>query len=155
MDQPRAIPALLVRVNGTLCAFPLTEVIETMRPLPIEPLANMPSFILGVSCIRGAAVPVVRLSALFQEESCRDRSTRFVTLRAGQRCVALAVESVVGIVNLSDSAFGNLPALLQSGKTEFIRALGTLDREFLVTLNTALMVPESVWLELAQTGSRQ
>jgi chemotaxis signal transduction protein len=67
----------------------------------------------------------------------------------------LAVESVVGIVNLSDSAFGNLPALLQSGKTEFIRALGTLDREFLVTLNTALMVPESVWLELAQTGSRQ
>jgi purine-binding chemotaxis protein CheW len=155
MDQPRAIPALLARVQGTLCAFPLVDVIETMRPLPIEPLANTPDFVLGVARIRGVAVPVVRLSTLFQEKHFGDHSNRFVTIRVGQRCVAVAMESVLGIADLSDQTFGNLPPLLQTGKAEFIQALSTLDNEFLVVLDAARIVPDSVWRELAQTKALQ
>ena len=151
MDQPRANPALLVRVPGALCAFPLAEVIETMRPLPIEPLAIQSEFIQGVACIRGAAVPVVQLTALFHGDGRCELPTRFVTLRVGQRCVALAVQSVVGIVDLSDQVFGNLPPLLKTVRTELIQNLGTLDAEFLVMLDTARLVPDSVWDALPQT----
>ncbi len=156
MDQPRAIPALLARVQkGIACAFPLADVIETMRPLPIEPLANAPDFVLGVACIRGAAAPVVRLSMLFNEQQLGDHSTRFVTLRVGQRCVAVAVESVIGIADLSDRAFGNLPPLLQTGRAEFVQSLGMLDKDFLVVLDAARIVPDSVWRELARTKALQ
>jgi purine-binding chemotaxis protein CheW len=156
MDQPRAIPALLARVPGALCAIPLAEVIETMRPLPIEPLASQSDIILGVARIRGAAVPVVQLTALFRgNQSSGDHSgeapTRFVTLRVGQRCIALAVQSVVGIADLSDPVFGELPPLLKSVGTELIQTLGTLDAEFLVMLDTTRLVPESVWTALSQT----
>ncbi len=150
MDQPGANPALIVRVRGALCALPLAEVVETMRPLPIEPLANTPDFILGMACIRGAAVPVVLLSALFQNDHRHDPSTRFVTLRVGQHCIGLAVQSVVGVADLSQQVFGDLPPLLKTVRTELIQSLSTLDSEFLVMLDTARLVPDSVWQERAQ-----
>jgi purine-binding chemotaxis protein CheW len=151
MDQPRANPALLVRIPGALCAFPLAEVIEIMRPLPIEPLAIQSDFIRGVARIRGAAVPVVQLTGLLQGDGLCDLPTRFVTLRVGHRCVALAVQSVVGVADLGDQVFGNLPPLLNTVQTELIQSLGTLDAEFLVMLDTARMVPESMWDALSQT----
>jgi purine-binding chemotaxis protein CheW len=148
MDKPHSRPALLVRVPAALCAFPLAEVIETMRPLPIEPLANTPNFIQGVARIRGAAVPVVELTVLFRGDHRGDVPTRFVTLRVGQRCVALSVQSVIGIADVSDQVFGDLPPLLKTIRTELIQTLGTLDAEFLVMLNTARLVPDSVWQAL-------
>lgn len=151
MDQLRSNPALLVRVPGALCAIPLAQVIETMRPLPIEPLASQSDFILGAARIRGEAVPVVGLTALFQGDHSCEPSTRFVTLRVGQRCVALAVHSVVGIADLSDQVFDELPPLLTNVGTEPIRTLGTLDAQFLVVLDMARLVPESIWDALSQT----
>jgi purine-binding chemotaxis protein CheW len=150
MDRPRANPALLVRVPGALCAFPLAEVIEIMRPRPIEPLAIQSTYIQGVACIRGLAVPVVQLAALFQGEGLCDLPTRFVTLRVGQRCVALAVQSVLGIADLGDHVLGELPPLLRTVQTELIQNLGTLDAEFLVMLDTARLVPDSMWQALPQ-----
>jgi purine-binding chemotaxis protein CheW len=155
MDQSRSSLALLVRVSGALCAFPLAEVIETMRPLAVEPLPNTPDFIRGVARIRGAAVPVVQLTALFQGDHLCDFPTRFVTLRVGQRCVAIAVQRVVGIADLSDRVFDNLSPLLQTVQTEFIQTLGTLDAEFLMMLDTARLVPDSVWQALTQTRASQ
>ncbi len=151
MDKPRANPALLVRIPGALCAFPLAEVIEIMRPLPVEPLAIRSDFVQGVARIRGAAVPVVQLTGLLQGNGLCELPTRFVTLRVGQRCVALAVHSVLGIADLSDRELGNLPPLLRTVRTELIQSIGTLDAEFLVVLDTARMVPESMWEALPQT----
>jgi len=151
MDQARANPVLLARIPGALCALALAQVIETMRPLPIEPLACQSDFMLGVARIRGAAVPVVQLTALFQGDHSCEPPTRFVTLRVGQRCVALAVQSVIGIADLSDQVFGKLPPLLTNAGTELIESLGTLDAEFLVVLDTARLVPESMWEALLQT----
>ena len=55
---------LLVRCGESLCALPLAGVLEIMRPLPCEPVQNAPEFVLGMSLIRGAFVPVVDLAAL-------------------------------------------------------------------------------------------
>jgi purine-binding chemotaxis protein CheW len=55
---------LLCRVRERLCALPLAHVVETMRPLPIEPLGGMPGFVQGIAIIRGAPVPVVDAGAL-------------------------------------------------------------------------------------------
>jgi purine-binding chemotaxis protein CheW len=151
MNPARTNTALLVRIPGGLCALPLGEVIETMRPLPIEPLASQSSFVLGVARIRGAAVPVLQLKELFQGDGSGEAPTRFVTLRVGQRCVALAVQSVIGIAELSEQVFSKLPPLLTNAGSEIIASLGTLDAEFLVVLDMARLVPEATWEALSQT----
>ncbi len=74
-------PVLVVMVGARACAFPLHHVAETMRPLPIEPVAGTPSFVRGVSVIRGMPTPVVDLKALLESSAnsrrCPELSCRF------------------------------------------------------------------------------
>src|ERR1039458_3558579 len=94
----REMTMLLCRVHGRRCALPLEHVVETMRPLPIGPLAGAPPGVSGLAVIRGAPVPVVDLSRLFSSDVgyIEVAPTRFVTVRVGQRVVALAVDRVEG-----------------------------------------------------------
>ena len=72
-------PVLVVMVGSRACAFPLHHVAETMRPLPIKPVAGTPGFVCGVSVIRGTPTPVVDLNALL--ENCENSPSygRFVS----------------------------------------------------------------------------
>ena len=52
-DRATEVSSVFVVMAGArACAFPLHHVAETMRPLPIKPVAGTPSFICGVSIIR-------------------------------------------------------------------------------------------------------
>jgi len=140
--------ALVCRVRNRLCALPLAQVVETMRPLPIEPLAAMIPFVRGLSIIRGAPVVVVDAGALLGS-SDQAMPTRFVAVRAGERSVALAVEDVLGVRDLARSEMTELPPLLRDASDELVAAVGTLDAALMVVLRTARLLPESTWQALA------
>jgi purine-binding chemotaxis protein CheW len=139
---------LVVGVKGRLCAVPLTHVIEIMRPLSVEPISDIPSFVQGISIIRGIPTPVVDLGALLgMPNSVADR---FVTLRVGERQVALSVDSVLGVRELDLSKIGELPPLLQGASKDAIEAMGTLDEQLLVVLYASWELPDELWQRLAQ-----
>jgi purine-binding chemotaxis protein CheW len=126
-------PVLLIRVGSQLAALPLAEVIETMRPLPCEGAPGAPPFVLGVSVIRGAPVTVVDLARLAGAPA--QAIGRFVTMRVGGRCIALAVAAVVGTRTIEPTALTALPPLLSAG-ADLVRALGALDRQLLIVLES-------------------
>ena len=74
-------PVLVVMVGARACAFPLHHVAETMRPLPIKRVAGTPSFVCGVSVIRGTPTPVVDLKALLEHCENSPSYGRFVSLK--------------------------------------------------------------------------
>lgn len=135
------------RVGSRLCAIPLGRVIETLRPLPLDPLPGTPEFVLGVSMIRGRPTPVLSGSRLLGDGSSSPAS-RLVTVRAGDRPVALAVGEAVGVRALAAGALSDIPLLAAEGRSDAIAALGTLDRELLVVLESARLVPEGVWASI-------
>jgi purine-binding chemotaxis protein CheW len=140
--------ALVCRVRSRFCALPLVHVIETMRPLPVEPLgARLPS-VNGIGIIRGLPVPVVDLGALLGTDE-PPVPTRFVTLAVDGRTVALAVEGVVGIRELSAEAFDDLPPLFRAASAEAISAVGVLDASLLVVLRVTRVLPDSTWNALS------
>lgn len=139
---------LLCRVGTRYCALPLACVVETMRPLQVEPLVGMPSFVRGVSVIRGALVPVVDAGALLGPADGAPRR-RFVTIRSGDRLVALAVDEVLSVHELPRAALQELPLLVREASAEVVSALGTLDKELLLVLHAAHLVPEDVWQALS------
>jgi purine-binding chemotaxis protein CheW len=145
-DFPRPSRALVVGVKGRRCAVPLHHVIEIMRPLPIEPVPAVPSFVQGVSIIRGIPTPVVDLGVLLGMPSCV--ADRFVTLRLGDRQVALSVDSVIGVRDLDASKIRGLPALLQEASKDVIDTMGTLDEQLLVVLSAGWELSDEVWLAL-------
>lgn len=141
---------LLCRVQTRRCAIPLEHAVETMRPLPVEPVADAPHFIRGLAVIRGAPIPVVDAARLLGAPETRP--ARFVTLVTGERQVALAVDDVLGIRPISASSLQELPPLLQEAAADAVAAIGTLDADLLLVLRSARLVPEALWQAMEPSG---
>lgn len=147
-------PVLVVTVGGRTCAIPLHHVAETMRPLPIEPIAGTPNFVRGVSLIRGAPTPVLDLGALLKNGEPSATYGRFVTMKlVGERRVAIGVDNVVGVRNLESTEIGELPPLLGDAAADVLEAIGTRDAQLLVVLRAARIVPDEVWTTLAAAAA--
>jgi purine-binding chemotaxis protein CheW len=142
--------ALLCRVRERLCALPLSQVVEIMRPLPVERLASMPGFVRGLARARGNPLPVVDLGTMLGAATA-PRSTRFVMVRVEERRALLAVEEVMGVRDLGQIGASELPPLLGEGAESAIAAVGILDAALLVVLRGARLVPPSTW-DLAMSG---
>ena len=146
-SDPSRSRSLIVRVQARVCALPLAHVLETMRPLPIEPIAGAPPIVLGVSIVRGVPTPVVDLGSALGTHG--GIPGRFVTLRLGDRQVALSVDAVLGIRDLDGASIPALPPLLQQASKDLIEAIGTLDARFLMVLRAGWELPDDVWQDLA------
>jgi purine-binding chemotaxis protein CheW len=140
------VASLLCSVGARFCAIPIELVVETMRALPIESMTNAPDVVRGLAIVRGAAVPVVDASRLLGGPVLA-RPGRFVTVRVGERRVALAVESVLGVRLLANASLHALPPLLRDS-VEVASTIGALDAQLLIVLQTMRLVPESMWLSL-------
>lgn len=142
-----ASSALVCGVGGRLCAIPIQFVEETMRPLPLVALAGMPPFVRGIAVIRGLPTPVVDLGGLLGLDDASPG--RFVTVRAGERTVALAVARVVGVRDVAHLAASPLPPLLGETPAQWVEAVAALDAELLFVLAGSQWVPEPVWAAVA------
>jgi purine-binding chemotaxis protein CheW len=125
-----------------------------MRPLGTDVIPGMPPFLLGLAIIRGSPVPVVALGRIFGEK-CEIAINRYVLLTFGERKIALAVESVLGVSRLNSSVLQELPPLLKESDRDLVANIGVKDEQLLVVLRAARMVPEEVWKTLEASGRGQ
>jgi purine-binding chemotaxis protein CheW len=116
-------------------------VIETMRPLPCNALLGVEPPVLGMSIIRGVATPVLDGGMLLGHAPTV--GGRYVTVRAGSRTVAIAVDEVVGVRTLTDGMLDELPPLARAAGDAF-EQIGLLDGELLVVLRGARLVPDAI-----------
>ena len=144
---------LICRVSSKLCGLPLEHVLETMRPLPLEELANMPSFVRGVALIRGRPTPVIDGGVLLGSPARQQgASTRLLTLKMGERRVALWVDAVVGIRGIEGAALEELPLVLRESQADQVDALGTLDAELLLLLEHTRLLTEAHFESLREAS---
>lgn len=142
--------SLVCRVQGRLCALPLEHVVETMRPQPVEHVAGAPRFVRGLALIRGAPTPVVDGASLVADAGIR--GGRLVTLAVGSRCVALAVDSVLGVRAIPADSRCALPPLLSDAGADVVAAVGVLDAELLLVLHGARLLSDEDWTRLDLPG---
>jgi purine-binding chemotaxis protein CheW len=141
--------ALLVfRVEGRRFALPIESVEEVMRPLSVEPLADVPAFVVGVSIVRGEPTPVVDLAALVRGPA-RDRAAvdakRMITVKtAGARRVGVLVGEVVGVQRVPVLDAVELPSLLADAEAGVLETLGRLDGALLTVLRLGHALPSAV-----------
>lgn len=143
MSDAEGVSALIVRVGAVSCALPSACLLETMRPLPVQPLDSMPAFTTGVATIRGAATPVVDLAAVLGEAPDEvSGAKRFVTIRAGARTVALAVDEVVGLARFEPGTLASRPSILSTASDPVVEALAIKDDALHLVLDAARLVEQ-------------
>jgi len=150
---------LLCRIGSAFGALAVKDVLETMRPLPIEPLAGTPPFVLGLAMIRGLPTPVIDAGRLLNPLALAFSPTappppsRFVSLKLGDRTVSLAVDAVLDVRSLAAGILAEMPPLLREAGEELVSAVGALDGQLLLVLEAARLVPESVWTAIEASGA--
>ncbi|WP_327004104.1 chemotaxis protein CheW [Dactylosporangium sp. NBC_01737] len=132
--------SLVFGVGDLLCAIALRDVVETIRPLPVQPLAGTADILLGVSVIRGLAVPVVDTARLLGVGA--ERPSRFVTTRTGRGTLAYATGPVVGVLPVEPDDSRPPPPMLAAAATRLVAAVGVLDSRPLLFLRDAGPITE-------------
>jgi purine-binding chemotaxis protein CheW len=132
------IPVLLFRLAGLTCAVPAQHVVETMRPLPVLPIDDMPPFVQGVATIRGTPTPVLNPVPLLGRPA--SAPARFVTLRGGNRVAALPVDEVLGVVTLDTAQLDSRPSLLSSAGPQLVTGLAMKDGALHLVLDATRLV---------------
>ena len=133
---------LLCRAGSHLCALPLAHVLEVMRPLPVEPLADAPAFLRGLSVIRGAPVPVLDLGRLLGQ--AKTAPTRLITVRVGDRVLGLAVTEVIAVRGEDEVGPHSAVPLLRDVARDSVSTIGALDSEALLFLGELRVLAEGV-----------
>ncbi|MGX6606335.1 chemotaxis protein CheW [Micromonosporaceae bacterium Da 78-11] len=137
------VTSVVFRAGALLCALPLDEVIETMRPLETRPLAGTPTYVRGISVLRGIPTPVIDVARLLGGAQAEVR--RFIAVRTERGPVALATGPVLGIQDTAADIDRGHPALLGSGSNRFIAGVATIGTEPLLLLQSMRAVPDVVW----------
>src|SRR5262245_39375824 len=140
--EEQATDVLLVRVGARLAAIPLRDVVEVLRPLPVERAEGAAPFLAGLSVVRGRPTPVVDLRVLLGAPADTTAS-RWVSARLQDRCVALCVDEVVGTRSLNPETLGRLPSLLD-GASDAVASLGVVDHQLLVLLRAGRSLVEAM-----------
>lgn len=127
--------------------IPIAHVVETMRPLPLDSIAAgvASPFVAGVAVIRGAPVVVVEVAALLgaPARSALAPSARFVTVRAGDRVIALLFDEVTAVRDLPDD-LTDQPRLLTETPLNLAEKLAVLDAQLALVLDSARILESAL-----------
>ena len=99
-------------------------------------IANTPSFIKGVTNLRGVIVPIVDLRVKFsQSDVDYNENTVVIVLNLGQRVVGIVVDGVSVVLSLTTDQIRPAPEFAVTLSTEYLTGLGALGDRMLILVN--------------------
>lgn len=99
-------------------------------------IANTPSFIKGVTNLRGVIVPIIDLRVKFlQENVTYDENTVVIVLNIHQRVVGIVVDGVSDVLSLSVDQIRPAPEFTVTLSTEYLTGLGSLGERMLILVD--------------------
>jgi purine-binding chemotaxis protein CheW len=99
-------------------------------------IANVPSFIKGVTNLRGIIVPIVDMRIKFNLESVEyNHQTVVVILNLETRVVGVVVDGVSDVLMLQSSQISPAPQFGTAFSTEYLTGIGTLGERMLILVD--------------------
>ncbi len=138
---------VVFRAGTLLAGLPLRDVVETLRPLPVRPLAGTQPFVRGLTILRGRPAPVVDVGLLLTAHEAPVQ--RYLAVGTARGPVALATGEVLGLRHPDGDTVQRNVALLGPAAARLVDAVGSLDGEPLFLLHSLAVVPDAVWAAVA------
>ncbi|MCX0500617.1 chemotaxis protein CheW [Erwinia billingiae] len=99
-------------------------------------IANTPSFIKGVTNLRGVIVPIIDLRIKFaQSDVGYNENTVVIVLNLEQRVVGIVVDGVSDVLSLTHDQIRPSPEFAVTMSTEYLTGLGALGDRMLILVD--------------------
>ncbi|MDW8846450.1 chemotaxis protein CheW [Erwinia sp. MMLR14_017] len=99
-------------------------------------IANTPSFIKGVTNLRGVIVPIIDLRIKFaQPDVIYNENTVVIVLNLEQRVVGIVVDGVSDVLSLTTDQIRPSPEFAVTMSTEYLTGLGALGDRMLILVD--------------------
>jgi purine-binding chemotaxis protein CheW len=133
--QAQEIELLSFRIGGEEYAVRVADVREVMKVRGLTPVPNVPDYILGVTSLRGAMLPVLDLSKrLGLEAGDRGEKARILVVKAEEEDVGLMVDRVTGVFKISADDVKPVPENIEQGG-ELLRGIARKDERLYILLD--------------------
>ncbi len=146
------------RLSNEEFGVPIIQVQEINRLESITKVPNAPSFIEGVSNLRGNVIPVICLRKRFSmPEKENDDKTRLIIVDIKGNKTGLIVDSVSEVLRMPKKNIENTPnVILSSVDAEFMAGIGKLDngKRMVILLNLQKLLSDTETKELAQVAKK-
>lgn len=111
-------------------------------------IANVPSFVKGVTNLRGVIVPIVDMRLKFNLENVEyNHQTVVVILNLKSRVVGIVVDGVSDVLMLQESQLSAAPQFGTTFATEYLTGIGTVGDRMLILVDIEkLMTSEEMAL---------
>ncbi|HEY4215798.1 MAG TPA: chemotaxis protein CheW [Gemmatimonadaceae bacterium] len=138
---------VLCELAGTTYALRSDDIEQLEMVGQLTPVPNAPTYVEGVTSVRGRVIPAVSLRARFGfERQAYDLRSRLIVVRSQARSVGLIVDSAREFAAISESNIQPPPEGLVELSTQYLRGITHLGDRLVLILDIAelLRVAESV-----------
>ncbi|HLR81677.1 MAG TPA: chemotaxis protein CheW [Paenalcaligenes sp.] len=105
-------------------------------------IANVPSFIKGVTNLRGVIVPIIDMRIKFNLPDVKyDNQTVVVILNVADRVIGVVVDGVSDVLTLAAEQISDAPQFGSSAfSTEYLTGIGTVDERMLILVDIEKLI---------------
>lgn len=124
------------RIDDQDYGFPIEQIQEIVILDQVTRMPQVPSFVEGVSNLRGTIIPVIGLRRLFDlPEKSIDEETRTIVVNVGERVVGCTVDSVSQVMRIEAEQIQPAPEMIIGEGTSYVMGFARRESQLVVLLD--------------------
>lgn len=149
------IKPVVFELNGEKYGIDINRVSGIEKEQHIVSVPNSPENIKGIINLRGTIVPVYNLARKFKAQDIAPENSQLIITKIGEMLLAVEVESVKEIFDISADSISEVPAIIQGGKTSYILEIAKVGNDLLIILDVDSLLTEEEQQDVADFVKEQ
>jgi purine-binding chemotaxis protein CheW len=143
------------QLNGEEYGLDILDISTVEQDMDIKKMTNSPSNVKGKINLRGKDIPVYSLRRKFGiEDKKQDTDTRHLIINVQGMDIAFEVDQVMGILDLDPSVIYDVPPVVKSHNTSYIKSVAKVSDGLILLLDSRHLVEDEEMKALQTVGKK-
>lgn len=134
---------VVFKLNSEDFCVDINQVVEIIRLQTIIKVPDAPSFVEGITNLRGTVIPIIDLKKRFNLPlSEKNENNRIIVVNVTERPVGFIVDSVTEVLRVEDSTIQEAPDIIKGIGREYITSIINLNGRLIINLDLHKILTE-------------
>ncbi|AIS52298.1 chemotaxis protein CheW [Thermoanaerobacter kivui] len=142
---------VVFKLNNEDFCVDINQVIEIIRLQTIIKVPDAPSFVEGITNLRGTVIPIVDLKKRFNLPlSEKNDNNRIIVVNVTNKPVGFIVDSVTEVLHVDESSIQEAPDIIKGIGKEYIRSIINIQDRLIINLDLHKVLTEKEKKEIEE-----